>query len=156
MKMLTTLVGLVVAVLALSSEGLLAKDRATHIYFTKNPTKKTGEAECLAAVATTRIPAVKNDEVKWKVKNGHGATFSNPDECPNLDKSQVELHFTTDVIGKARLLKSNDKGDITGTVSMDSAEASKGQHKYVVKYKGLVAADPEIDVDCDGCGPGGR
>ena len=164
MKMLAALVGLVVAALALSSEGLAAKGRGTHIYFTRNTQwisgqPNTGIPECLAAVATERIPALKNDDIEWKVKNGHGATFSNPDKCPDLDKSQVELHFKTDVMGAAamRKLKSNANGDITGTVSMDSGEARKGLHGYQVFYKGLPAGpDPEIDVDCDGCGPGGR
>lgn len=162
MKKLAITSGLVLAALILSTGFPSAKNRATLIHFTKNNNQGTGAgqypAECIGVISTETLGSLRGDRISWKVRNGNG--FTTDDICTDaagtpIDKTKVELRFMTDVMGAAAMKKltSNAGGSIDGKVSMNVIEAPPGANKYRVFYKGLAAGpDPEIDVECPGCG----
>lgn len=132
--------------------------RTTSIFMTTNHNKGTGNgqyaAECLGVVSTETLPAANGDSITWHIKTGNG--HDEQDRCANLDPSKVELHFATNVMGTSQTLVGGRGNTIRGTVAA-SSQATNGRHKYQVFYKGVAAGpDPEIDVNCDTCGPGGN
>src|SRR5262249_29508788 len=101
------------------------------------------------------------DIVRWKVKSGHGDPMSQ-DACTDggkpMDKSKVTLVFKdADTIMEGMTLTSDAGGNIFGTIKTSpTTTPNRIAHKYSVQYGSVPAGpDPEIDVDCPGCGPGG-
>jgi hypothetical protein len=158
MKKLTLGLGVVLATAVFFVITASAKDRTTTIIFTLNYHPEGSiKAQCIGVVSTEILPGKKGDNVTWKVKNGHGE--GHDDDCPSMVNSQVQLIFDDDVMGATvnKKLTANNGGEIKGTISSVALEAPAGSHKYRVFYKGIAAGpDPEIEIDCGGCGPDGN
>lgn len=157
MKRLAILTGIALACLLATAEMTFARDRVAIIHLTQN-FSSTQPAECVGTVATEVIPSRRRDQVTWIIRNGNSE--NDDDVCVGLDKSKVSLHFKDDVMGMAamRVLNATQimyKGRMVWAIqgNIDSGVPANTAHGYMVFYKGMQAGpDPEIEVDCPGCG----
>jgi hypothetical protein len=160
MKRLAVTAGIALVV-ALAAGTAIAKPRFSVIHLTQNFNKSLYPAECLGTITTETLPSLNAEQVTWLIRNGNA--HNTDDVCPNVDKSQVELHFKDDVMGVPAMRVLKAQLIVIGGVPVWAVRGTvdpgipKGAHQYSVWYKGMQAGpDPEIEVACDGCGGGGK
>ncbi len=140
-----------------SPSASVAGQKQTRIHFTKNYRKGTGpgqyNTDCIGIVTTEMIHAAKQDKIMWHINVGNGE--NDDDKCEGLVMADVNLRFDSDVMGSAAMKKLTATGAvIQGTVSNVDSEINKVNKYRVYIGNDVAGPDPEIDVDCGGCGPG--
>jgi hypothetical protein len=124
---------------------------ATTTTFSKN-TDPSSTSTCVSHTSDTQLGAQRKQTIVWTLQND----TANP--CPGFQPARVLIEFKTDVVGSGskRKVPGHADGTARAKVTMSKTVApDMTRHRYDVYYDGLLAEDPEIDVngDCPGCLP---
>jgi hypothetical protein len=108
------------------------------IKFKKNPS--TVGVKCLAQMngGDKRKHVDRGDTIHWNLVPGN---------CPDFDAKNVEIVFETKVMKNGMTLKGKDNAVEDSVTSVETDAPELSPHIYIIKYAGMNAGDPELDIN---------
>jgi hypothetical protein len=117
---------------------VVTADQNLAIVFEKNATG-TG-AKCLASM----VPG----QAIRQAKRGETITWTFVSNCNGFNPKDVELQFSTELIGKTKKVKGTVFGTAKAKLTTDTGIADDGtKHTYKIYYDTEIAMDPELDIN---------